>query len=314
MLTYQHASYIRDCLESILAQRTTHAFEVLIGEDGSTDGTREICLEVQQRYPERVKVLLNDRRNVIHIEGSPSGRWNALNLYTQARGRFVALCEGDDRWCDPGKLQLQADALLADRRAGGTFHDTAIITDTGERTGRMFPTSPLTSLPLADLISTLAACHFSSFMYRNHPGFRRIPRWFKRVGVFDMVLFALAAEQGPLIKVPGTLSEYRKHDGGITMVRHNTGSRLHLHRMMLWLRLAHHVKGLPEDRLRAIITEHFGRVCREDDRRTAFIVLRDLFLLAPTPLLMRPYLVLRMLRMALHASTAMPGHNASQRS
>ena len=65
--TYQHKEYIRDCLESILVQKTSFNFEILIGEDDSSDGTREICLEYAKRYPNKIRLILHDRKNNIKI-------------------------------------------------------------------------------------------------------------------------------------------------------------------------------------------------------------------------------------------------------
>src|SRR5262249_48902745 len=136
--TYQHAAFIEQCLVSVLEQQTSFPVEILIGEDGSTDGTRAICLDFQQRYPERIRVLLRDRSSVVMIDGAPTGRANVIDLYQQARGTFIAICEGDDRWCDPQKLQTQVDRLLKDPTASASYHDTAIIDASGERTGKLF--------------------------------------------------------------------------------------------------------------------------------------------------------------------------------
>lgn len=109
--TYQHGNYIKECLDGILMQQTTFTFEILLGEDASTDGTREICLEYAQKHPDKIRLFLHHRENNIAINGTPTGRFNFLyNLYN-ARGNYIALCEGDDYWTDPLKLQKQVDFL-----------------------------------------------------------------------------------------------------------------------------------------------------------------------------------------------------------
>ena len=103
--TYQHVDYIEDCLEGILMQETSFSYEILLGEDASTDSTRNICIEYAERYPDKIRLFLHSRENNIEIGGQPTGRFNYLyNLYN-ANGKYIALCEGDDYWTDSLKLQ-----------------------------------------------------------------------------------------------------------------------------------------------------------------------------------------------------------------
>jgi glycosyltransferase involved in cell wall biosynthesis len=109
--TYQHVSFIRLCLDSILMQKTNFSFEILLGEDNSRDGTKEICLEYAERFPDKIRLFLHHRENNIEVAGNPTGRFNFLyNLYS-SRGKYIALCDGDDYWTDPLKLQKQVDFL-----------------------------------------------------------------------------------------------------------------------------------------------------------------------------------------------------------
>ncbi|MGO2103616.1 MAG: glycosyltransferase [Psychroflexus halocasei] len=124
--TYQHVNYIKSCLESILEQKTDFNFEILLGEDMSTDGTREICIEYAEKHPDKIRLFLHHRENNIKINGNPTGRFNFLyNLYT-AKGKYIALCEGDDYWTDPLKLQKQVDFLEANPEIGASFTNAII--------------------------------------------------------------------------------------------------------------------------------------------------------------------------------------------
>ncbi len=107
--TYNHSNYIKACLDSILKQETKFDFEILLGEDESSDGTREICLEYAKKHPERLKLFLHRRENNIKVNGQPTGRFNILYNLFSARGKYIAICEGDDYWTDPLKLQKQVD-------------------------------------------------------------------------------------------------------------------------------------------------------------------------------------------------------------
>src|SRR5205809_8020554 len=88
--TYQHASYIRECLDGILMQQTDFPFEILVGEDNSTDGTKEICIKYAEKYPEKIRLFLHHRKNNIRISDRPTGRFNFLyNIYS-AKGKYIA--------------------------------------------------------------------------------------------------------------------------------------------------------------------------------------------------------------------------------
>src|SRR5689334_382568 len=78
VLTYQHAPYISQCLESILMQQTNFPFEIIVGEDESSDGTREICEKFAENYPDKIRLFLRSRKDVIYYNGSPTGRYNFL--------------------------------------------------------------------------------------------------------------------------------------------------------------------------------------------------------------------------------------------
>jgi len=94
--TYQHVDYIKECLDSILMQKTNFEFEIILGEDTSDDGTREICLNYAKQHPNKTRLFLHYRENDIHIGGSPTGRFILISNLISARGNYIVLCEGDD--------------------------------------------------------------------------------------------------------------------------------------------------------------------------------------------------------------------------
>lgn len=105
-ITYNHAPYIRQCLDGFLMQKTNFKFEVLIHDDASTDGTEEIIREYEAKYPDIIKALYEEENQyVLGRRGSKTFN------YPRAKGKYIALCEGDDYWTDPYKLQKQVDFL-----------------------------------------------------------------------------------------------------------------------------------------------------------------------------------------------------------
>ena len=109
VLTYQHVSYISKCLDGILMQETNFDFEILVGEDESSDGTRDICIEYAKKYPDKIRLFLHSRENNIEIYDKLTAKFNSSYCHYSAKGKYLALCEGDDFWIDPLKLQKQVD-------------------------------------------------------------------------------------------------------------------------------------------------------------------------------------------------------------
>ena len=108
-ITYNHEKYIRECLDSFLMQKTNFSYEILIHDDASTDHTADIIREYEKQYPDVVKPIYQTENQY------SKGRRiiNTLYNYPRAQGKYIALCEGDDFWTDPLKLQMQFDFMEA---------------------------------------------------------------------------------------------------------------------------------------------------------------------------------------------------------
>ena len=115
VFTYNQEKYIRECLDSIVSQKADFDYEVLVCEDCSTDGTLAICREFQTRYPEKVRII-HANRNYYR------GALNFRRGYELARGEYIAICEGDDYWCNDAKIQLQYNAAR-EKNAVAVFTD-----------------------------------------------------------------------------------------------------------------------------------------------------------------------------------------------
>lgn len=105
IITYNQEKYIAQTIESVLSQRAAFSYLLVIGEDCSTDKTREICIAYKDKYPERIKLILHDK-NI-------GANRNFIDTLNNCQGEYIALCEGDDYWTDPDKLQKQVDFLEA---------------------------------------------------------------------------------------------------------------------------------------------------------------------------------------------------------
>ena len=104
--TYNHGPFIRQCLDGFMMQKTNFTFEVLIHDDASTDNTAEIIREYEDKYPDIIKPIYQTENQ--YSKGVKIG---LTYLYPNAKGKYIAECEGDDYWTDPLKLQKQVDFL-----------------------------------------------------------------------------------------------------------------------------------------------------------------------------------------------------------
>jgi len=106
-ITYNHANYISNTIESFLKQETTFSYEIIINDDASTDGTAAIIKEYHDKFPDIIKPILQKENQYSKgIRGM-----NPRFTFPVAKGKYIAVCEGDDCWIDPHKLQRQVDFL-----------------------------------------------------------------------------------------------------------------------------------------------------------------------------------------------------------
>ena len=121
MITYNHEAFISQAIEGVLMQKTSFQIELIIGEDFSTDNTRKICQEYQKIYPDRIKLLL---------PGTNLGMMQNFKSTLEASvGKYIALCEGDDYWTDPLKLQKQVEFLEDNLDYSFSFHKVKVISE-----------------------------------------------------------------------------------------------------------------------------------------------------------------------------------------
>lgn len=224
--TYQHAAYIEQCIQGILMQETTFPVEVLIGEDESTDGTREICQRLAEEHPERIRLFLRNRKDVLYIMGRPTGRANFLALLSEARGKYIALCEGDDHWTDPLKLQEQVEALEADPAAVACFTN-AWNQRGAERTeyldGR-YTKIPGPRVEQHELVNAqgLPTCTFVCRADQLFP----LPELLRRTPTADTIMYTHLSNFGHFIYLPQITAVRHMHPGGILSLTSIANRRL----------------------------------------------------------------------------------------
>jgi glycosyltransferase involved in cell wall biosynthesis len=206
VMTYNHARFIRQCVDSALRQKLDAPYEILISEDCSTDGTREIVREYERAHPRLVRALwseTNVRTNAVVVRGVEA-----------ARGQYVALLDGDDYWLSDDKLQRQVDFLDGHPECVICFHNARVIHDDGSR-----PPWNWTP-PDHPEITTFEDLWMGNFIATSSTVFRRgvvspIPSWYEAYfPITDWPLHLLHAERGRIGYINEVLGVYRYHEGG----------------------------------------------------------------------------------------------------
>lgn len=208
-MTYNHVSFIRQCLDGFMMQKCSFNFEVLIHDDASTDGTQNIIREYVTRYPDIIKPIYQ-KENQYSKGIDPNVKYN----FSRAKGKYIALCEGDDYWTDPFKLQKQVDFLeshpdyvMCSHRFNQYIQDKNLLEEEKNLTFQG------ADYDLKNLIGGKWLTQTLTVMYR------RSALDLKRYALYgmsmDIILFYALLKNGKGYCFPDIMGVYRLHGGGV---------------------------------------------------------------------------------------------------
>ena len=207
-ITYNHEPYIRQCLEGFIMQKTTFAYEVLIHDDASTDATAEIIREYEEKYPDIIKPVYETENQWV------KGKRGSVEFnFPRAKGKYIALCEGDDYWIDPYKLQKQVDIMDLHGEYSICGHDYRVVDAVSrilqngiglvEREINIDDFVKKGSLFFQPLTVLFRKSMFCSEEYSEYAHSK------------DITLFYHLLKKGKAYIMPDVMGCYRVHDGGI---------------------------------------------------------------------------------------------------
>lgn len=213
MITYNHEAFIREAIESVFMQEVDFPIELVIGEDCSTDRTRDLIVQVCAAAPIQVRMLTSERNVGMHE--------NFRRTLGACRGEFVALLEGDDYWLLEEKLKLQVRALQRSDRLQMMFNRSRIefVGDAHRAllpvNHQHLPTFCSRTFEFKEILNKDFLIPTASVLFRRC-AIGSIPSWVTRLPFVDEVVFLLASRRGTVVYDDTPVSVYRVHAGGVS--------------------------------------------------------------------------------------------------
>jgi glycosyltransferase involved in cell wall biosynthesis len=209
MITYGHEKFIEKAIDSVLSQKCNFEFELIVSNDCSPDDTDEIINNIINIHPRASSIkYIKHKHNI----GAMS---NFLYSLDEAKGKYIALCDGDDYWIDPLKLQTQINFLEANFDYSMCFHPVE-ITLANKNDNYVYPIPSSDILHLKDIIQKhyIPTC---SLVFRNGFFPKGLPEWMINSISGDIPLEILLASKGKIKYFPQKMSCYRRNEGGISL-------------------------------------------------------------------------------------------------
>lgn len=209
MITYRHESYIKQAVEGVLMQETNFEFQLILCDDCSPDATPQIVQEIIDKHPKgyRIKYFRHEK----NIGMQPNG----IFALQHCVGKYIALCEGDDYWTDPFKLQKQVDFLDANPEYGICFHKVEEINLFEKSKNRIFPNINNNRVYTIEdyILNNLTATCSIVFNAKSFS----LPYWFKDLpfGDLGLVLIIMNSFNKKAMVLNDVMGVYRIHPGGI---------------------------------------------------------------------------------------------------
>ncbi|NHZ85054.1 MAG: glycosyltransferase [Planctomycetia bacterium] len=204
-MTYNHEAYIRNAIEGFLMQKTDFKFEVLIHDDASTDQTATIVQKYENKYPEIIKPIYQ-KENQYSKNISISKHYQ----YPRAKGKYIAICEGDDYWIDPLKLQKQVDFLEKNPDFSMSCHNAIILWENKQKRPQLFSPDALPSILGIEDILKGWYIPSASIIFRTEI-IQQLPNWQNKVYNGDYFYHLWCAHHGKIKYFDELMSVYRKN-------------------------------------------------------------------------------------------------------
>ena len=210
-ITYNQEKYIGQALESILCQKTNFPFEVIVHDDASTDSTLNIIRKIESRYPEKLKVIVEEENQYNNL---PPGGYLDGVMRPFVHGKYIAVCEGDDYWINENKLQKQVDYLKKNKKCTAVCHQALVVDGiNSESIGYMGYGDKARNLSVEDLLD-FWDIPTASLVYRADIMEEFVTKWTFDTPVGDFPRAIYLASKGYIHYLPDMDSVYRYRTPG----------------------------------------------------------------------------------------------------
>lgn len=208
-IAYNQEPYIRQCLDGFVMQKTNFCFEAIVHDDASTDGTAAIIKEYAEKYPGIIKPIIETENQFSKHDGSLREIMN-----NACRGKYVAMCEGDDYWIDPYKLQKQVDFMEQHPDHVACFHNARV--QYKDHVSLFNGLEEKHNTSTIDIIKRPWFVATPTLLYRNIS--LEMPEWSKEVVNGDYLIELLLAKEGKFYYMDDVMAVYRQDGSGISAV------------------------------------------------------------------------------------------------
>jgi glycosyltransferase involved in cell wall biosynthesis len=222
--TYNHESFIAQMLEGALQQKTNFPFEIVVGDDGSTDGAPAIIQEYASKHPDKIRAYLHPHNLGPQHPREFAGRNNVLSLLKACRGEYVALCEGDDYWTDPYKLQKQVEFMSHHPDFAICHHNVRVMYEDGSPEHLFNTPCQKEFSSIQDILEDRWFMATASILYRNIFLQQDFAGWHAKAAAGDWALVLQLAASGAIGYLPDVMGVYRKHSAGLSNIHAPTNS------------------------------------------------------------------------------------------
>lgn len=223
-ITYNQQKYIRDAIESLVTQKTNFNFEIIISDDCSTDNTPTIIKEYAEKYPDIIKPVFREK-NIGAIK-------NFIYSISLVKSEYIALCEGDDYWINPYKLQKQIDFLETNTEYAGCFHPVKVTYENINKRPTIYPDRKDVKGRKVFTLDDLLQRNYiqtNSVVYRWRFNEDNVLDSFpENIMPGDWYLHLLHAQKGDIAFLPEVMAVYRRNSGGIWYDSLTNVDNLHL--------------------------------------------------------------------------------------
>jgi len=276
-ITYNHKNSIRECLDGFLMQKTTFPFEIIIHDDCSTDGTREIIKEYASKYPRIVFPKFQSENQYSKGIRAMMFRFN----FPRCRGKYIAMCEGDDFWSDPNKLQKQVDFLEKNDDFSICFHNLKIYNEIDATTNKVTCKNQKSVLDIIDLATR------GNFIYTPSVVFKMpedgLPSWFIDLPIGDYPLHLFNAQFGKIKYIDEVMGVYRIHAGGTwgRMPKEIVTKKWILMLSLIENKFSEEVGNILKTSRIGSMMNLYNFFCKQKDRNNALTIAQDLLIENP---------------------------------